>query len=293
MAGHAAPADSPVKSGGLTAYAVGPQIWIKRGPETLMCYRAHTSQKYPYVYPLAGPASGLPLTSESGDPFPHHRSMFFGCDLVNGVNFWSAETKPGKILSSGPVANAPSPMQAAITDDCAWTKADGSILMRDRRMITVSTPAPGLILIDWDITWTAMVDIRIPKTNHSLFAIRAAHDITPAGGGTMIDSEGRNGEKATFGQTARWCGFHGRRRGMAGAPVEGLCLMDHPQNPWGLSPWFTRDYGFASPTPLFFRKDPWTLAADKSVRLRYRVAGHVGTPAEAGLDALHAAWSNV
>jgi hypothetical protein len=38
-----------------------------------------------------------------------------------------------------------------------------------------------------------------------LFAVRAAHDITPWGGGRLVSSEGEEGEAQTFGNPARWC----------------------------------------------------------------------------------------
>ena len=64
----------------------------------------------------------------------------------------------------------------------------------------------------------------------------------------------------------------------------------HPENPWAPCPWFTRDYGHFSPSPFAFIKQPWTLAKGKSIRMRYRVAMHAGTPKQAGLDALYRKW---
>lgn len=273
----------------LRPYPVGPQIWFKKGPEVVTCYRAHPTQKYPYLFPVRGPGTGLSLTTETGDPWPHHRSVFFGCDVVNGVDFWSAETKPGRILSRGPKLLDTGKESFTLEDECDWTKTGGEVLMRDRRLVSIRE-LPGLVLIDWDIEWTAAVEIRIPKNNHSLFAIRAAHFLTPAGGGNLVNAEGASGEKATFAKPSRWCGFHGRAS-IAGAPIEGLALFDHPGNPWGLAPWFTRDYGFASPTPMNFLKEPMVIPEGKTLKLRYRVVAHAGTPAEAGLDALHAEWA--
>ena len=55
-----APAARPAAedTGGLTAYELGPQIWIRYHNRQLTCYRAHRSQKYTYLFPLTGPASG-------------------------------------------------------------------------------------------------------------------------------------------------------------------------------------------------------------------------------------------
>ena len=50
-----------------------------------------------------------------------------------------------------------------------------------------------------------------------------------------------------------------------------------PKNPWARNPWSTCDYGFISPTPLNFAKEPWRLAAGESVLLRYCVVLHTPT----------------
>ena len=72
--------------------------------------------------------------------------------------------------------------------------------------------------------------------------------------------------------------------------MEGLALMDHPESPWAPCPWFTRDYGFASPMPFNWIEAPWRLAAGQSVRIRHRIVAFAGNPEEAGLDALYQDW---
>jgi hypothetical protein len=106
-----------------------------------------------------------------------------------------------------------------------------------------------------------------------------------------MNSEGQSGEKATFGKPAAWCCFFGRRETVP--VVEGVAILDHPRNPWNPCPWFTRDYGFASPTPMNFMAKTWDLGAGKSVRLRYRVVLLAGDPKEAQLDRLYQTWSTV
>ncbi len=275
----------------LTAYQLGPHIWIRWANSLLTSYRAHRSQKYPYMYPLTGPISGLPLTSETSLPYPHHRSLLFACDRVNGGNYWQTGFDGGQILSTGPRLGQVTPTSAEILDQCEWKKPDGPVVMRDQRKITVTVPSPRLRFVDWEIKWIAAEDVTVTRPNHSLFSIRAAVDITPWGGGTLINSAGQSGEKATFGKPAAWCGYHGPRQGHAGEVVEGIAILDHPKNPWSPCPWFTRDYGFISPTPMNFIKEPWQLPAGESVTLRYRVVLHAGDPQEAGLDEIHKAWA--
>jgi hypothetical protein len=268
----AAPADSP---DGLSTYDLGPQFWIRWNNRMVTGYRAHRSQKLPYLFPLTGPASGLPLTSESALPYPHHRSAWFGCDRVNGGNYWQEGLDRGQILSNGPRWGTRTETSAEILDTCEWRRPGGPVVMTDQRRITVRIQGPQYHSIDWDLTWTAVEAVTIPQTNHSLFAVRAAPELTPTGGGTLVNAEGATGEKGTYGHNSKWCAFHGTR---PGGVTEGIALLDHPQNPWSPCPWFTRDYGFMSPTPLYFGQSPWTLAAGAAVRLRYRLVLFSGSP---------------
>ena len=289
----AKPAAGPIKpqpgADKLTAYQFGPQIWIRWADDPMTCYRAHPTQKYPYFYPLSGPISGLSLTSESGSSYPHHRSLLFACDRVNGGNYWQGEVVAGQIVSKGPKLGPCTPESAEIVDECEWRKPGQPVVMRDQRRFKIAVAGPRLRTLDAEITWTAVADATLLKTNHSLFALRAARDITPWGGGTLVNANGQEGERATFGQAAAWCAYYGKRQGNPGV-VEGIALLDHPKNPWSPCKWFTRDYGFISPTPMNFLEKSMELAAGKSVSLRYRVLLFAGSPKEAGVEQLYRAW---
>lgn len=268
----AAGQDSPV---GLSTYEIGPQFWVRWNNRVITGYRAHRTQKFPYLFPLTGPASGLSLTAESAVPYPHHRSAWFGCDRVNGGNYWQEDLPRGQIVSAGPRWGVRTPRSAEILDACEWRQPGGPVVMSDRRKLVVQIAAEDRYLIDWDITWEAVQETTILQTNHSLFSVRAAPELTPDGGGSLFNAEGARGEKGTYGIKSAWCAFHGTRPGGA---VEGLALFDHPQNPWSPCPWFTRNYGFMSPTALYFDKGPLRLAPGQSLRLRYRLVLFAGSP---------------
>lgn len=275
---------------GLTTYQLGPQIWIRWNNRLVTCYRAHPSQKYPYLYPLSGPLSGLSVTAETALPYPHHRSLFFGCDRVNGANYWQEDYDKGQIVSTGPKLGKTTKDSVEILDACEWRKPGVPAVMRDKRRILVTVPNDRLRFLDWEIEWTAVTDVTVQKTNHSLFSARATIDLTPSGGGRLVNAESDSGEKATFGKKSAWCDFSGKRAGLLGEIIEGIALLDHPKNPWSPCPWFTRDYGFMSPTPLNWIDKPWELAAGKSVTFRYRVVIHTGDARQANLDAIHRDW---
>lgn len=276
---------------GLTAYQEGPQIWVRFSNEILTSYRAHATQKYPYFYPLTGPVSGLSLTTESSLPWPHHRSMLFACDRVNRGNYWQGPVTLGQIVSQGPQLGQVTAESVEILDECRWAPPGGDVVMTDRRRFVVRLVQPNLRWIDADITWRAEKDVTVEKTNHSLFAVRAAPDITPLGGGHLINAEGLSGEQETFGKPSAWCCYWGARAKAKPETIEGIALFDHPTNPWAPTPWFTRDYGFISPTPFNFLERPWSMPAGKSVRLRYRVVVFAGTPEEVQLAQLYEQWT--
>lgn len=268
----------------------GPVIWLRWNNNPLLAYRAQSGQKFPYFYPLMGPVSGLPVTTESALPWPHHRSLYFGCDHLNKANFWQGGLEDGRVLSKGPRVRRANDTSAVIQDACEWTVPDRPVQMSDKRTYTITTDMPRRWMMDVEIEWKAEVDVEVVKNNHSLFALRCATDISVWGGGTLINSNGDQGEKETFGKPASWCAFYGKRMQVKNEPMEGIAIFDHPDNPWNPCPWFTRDYGFLSSTPFNFIEKPWQLSAGESVVLKYRVVVFAGDPEEAELDGLHAQW---
>jgi hypothetical protein len=124
-----------------------------------------------------------------------------------------------------------------------------------------------------------LIDVTIKKTNHSLFSARMAADLSVKNGGTMINAEGIKSEKDTFGKNSPWMDFYGKR----GDAIEGLAILQHPSNPWYPSPWFTRDYGFMSPTPMYWPENGTDMVLKKGtvLNLRYRVLVHAGDHSQA------------
>ncbi len=251
-------------------------------------YRFDRQQKYPYFWPVNGPRSGKSLTTETSNPYPHHHSLFFGCDQVNGFNFWQEGNDRGQIVSDGPALVSAGPERAEFTDRCLWRVPGREPLLEDTRRIRVSAPGPNVRFIDFEITLRALVDIHVVKTNHSLFSVRVMPHLSPQQGGVLADAMGRHGEKATFGRKAPWCGFVGDN----GGHREGIAILDHPENAWFPSPWFTRDYGFASPTPMFWLgEDGWRLPKGRTLSLKYRVYVFAGEAACGEVDRVWRPWA--
>jgi hypothetical protein len=162
-----------------------------------------------------------------------------------------------------------------IVDECIWKRPGAQLPIKDNRTITITAPSTEIYQIDFDITMEMLMDVKIERTNHSLFSGRMDPDLAVINGGTMINAEGLTGEKGTFGQASAWIDCSGSRQGK----IEGMAIMQHPSNEWYPSPWFTRDYGFFSPTPMYWPNDMekgTMLKKGQIIKLRYRTLVHSG-----------------
>ncbi len=76
--------------------------------KALLNYSAYQTLKYPYFEPLNGPLSGLPLTTESSLPYPHHRGLWLGCQPLEVVRVSAGAEDPiGRIQSRAGSAGKP------------------------------------------------------------------------------------------------------------------------------------------------------------------------------------------
>lgn len=231
-------------------------------------------EKYPFLFPVNAP-SGASVTSMRNGTYPHHSSLFFGCDKVNGGNYWQEGLDEGQILSLRENILENNGSRVVIENECIWHRPGAMSPVKDYRKIIISAPSNELFQIDFEITMEMLLDVTIDKTNHSLFSGRMDPDLAVSNGGTMINAEGETGEKGTFGKSSAWIDCYGKR----GDKFEGMAIMQHPANKWFPSQWFTRDYGFFSPTPMFWPIDNNSTKLKKGdeIKLKYRVLVHSGT----------------
>lgn len=259
----------------LEAVKVGSRIDVTAGGKFFTSYRFSDDEKYPFFFPVNGP-SGASVTSMRNGRYPHHSSLFFGCDKVNGGNYWQEGLKRGQILSEGPEIVEAKGKEIIITDRCTWQRPENERPLRDTRRIVLRAPGPELFEIDFSITLEALEDVVILKTNHALFSARMDPDLTPAFGGELFNADGDQGEKGTFGKPSPWLACHGPR----GGTTEGLAIFQHPSNPGYPARWFTRDYGFMSPTSMYWPENDRSTKLQKgeTLTLRYRVLVYSGKP---------------
>ena len=269
----------PVRAARLTAVKVGSKINVTIDGKFFTSYIFSSDEKYPFFYPVNGPLSGGSVTSMRNGEYPHHSSLFFGCDQVNGGNYWQEGLERGRIISVNAEILKEGGDSAVITDECIWSRPGAISPVRDIRRFIITSPSPNIRLIEVEITMEMLVEVEIKKTNHSLFSARMASDLSVKNGGTLVNAEGASGEKDTFGKNSPWMDYSGKR----GDFTEGMAILQHPANPWYPSPWFTRDYGFFSPTPMYWPANGTEnmLKKGEKLFLRYLVVVHGGDAAEA------------
>lgn len=278
--------------------------------------KAAFSVPFPCFTRLTAPTSLLPLS-----PLNASAAAAFVCNNVSGVNYTSnfskISGKPcGQIRSHGlkwigmseigsdgilpKMTNWQLGIQAIFEDACDWVDPNGQIQMTDMRRFRIAFYERQKYGIYATIDWYAVNDVHITANNQCLFGVQASAPLCPAGGGTMMNSNGTFGSPAVYGRRANWMTCWGslteaaRKSGRRlvnipnSAPAqEGVALMSHPSNPWGVSPWNTTEFGYMSPTNIPFLVKPWTLRAGEGIRLRYLTLAYTGNPNGGTVDEIY------
>ena len=210
---------------------------------------------------------------EKGDQqdHPHHTGIFFTFGDLNGHDFWHGkgitkhlnfivqpESRPGtgffvvRNLYSSPDGKTPY---------CAGTCHYTIDVVPQGYRLTMETR------ISWD-----KGEFSIGSKEEGGLAARVATALNVENGGTMIDSEGRSGGKAIWGQQADWVDYGGLLQGKH----VGLTIMAHPSN-FSRCWWHARDYGLMGANPFGplnqkgLRK---VIKPGKSLHLSYAVLIH-------------------
>jgi len=95
----------PVAEAQINAIKTGSKINVTIDGKFFTSYIFSEDEKYPFFYPVNGPVSGGSVTSMRNAVYPHHSSLFFGCDQVNGGNYWQEGLERGRIVSVNAQSN--------------------------------------------------------------------------------------------------------------------------------------------------------------------------------------------
>lgn len=237
----------------------------------------------PFFYPLAGP-SGASLTRMGHPGAPnhdHHRSIWLAHNDVAGVDFWSDNTQ-AVVRQKQWYAYEDGDDETVMATALSWSDGEGKELMQ-QDLVAALRPLPrGEHALEIQITMRpggSAKTVALGKTNFGFLAVRVAKSLSVHfGGGTISDSEGRTGEKAIFGQRARWVDYSGPVAVGKGdertAVVEGITYFDHPDNPRYPTHWHVREDGWMG--AAFCLEEGYEISADAPLTLRYLLYAHSG-----------------
>ena len=263
------------------------QVSIQNKGKELLRFHYGAELRRPYIYPVNGP-SGLSLTrmGHPHDPYghSHHNSVWISHHMINEIDFWGdrGENK-GRIVHQKVEALEDSDISASVVSSSYWEDPDDQIVFKEWRRITAEVRPEGQYLMIIDLKLEAVLpEVKIRKTPFGMIGVRMAKSIgVHDGGGRIINSNGQINEEEVFWKSARWVDYSGQ---IANGVVEGLTLMDHPDNPNHPTFFHVRNDGWMGAC-LTFEADS-KLKKGESIQLRYGIYVHSNllTPAEIEIE---------
>lgn len=262
-------------------------------------YTTHSGPNKPFFYPILTP-DGKPLTrrwpleentNESHD-HPHHRGLWFTHGDINGVDFWTEvpgpKTKLGKTIAKGYKNVTSGPLFGAFETRTEWRGPDDKLMASDIRHIRIYRVGQTRIL-DFDIAIKPGGEaLLFGDTKEGMFGLRVPDGFAPNPGKDAhidpptghIESASGLKDSKVWGKPNEWVDNYGPIDGK----TWGVAIFDHPQNLRHPQTWHARDYGLFTVNPFGLHDfglgakgaGDYTLSADKTLTLRYRVVFHEG-----------------
>ncbi len=229
----------------------------------------------PFFYPLVGP-SGVSLTRMGHPGAPnhdHHQSVWFAHHKVLGIDFWG-NTGTARIRQQEWLAYVDGDDAALMAVRLGWYDGHDPRALLTQDVVAAVRPGPGQeTSLEIQSTFTPTADeLDLGKTNFGVLAVRVSKSLSAYfGGGQIVDSEGRAGEPAIFGQRARWMDYSGP---VAPEVTEGITFFDHPTNPGHPCHWHVREDGWMGASLCF--AEPRLLHKASPLILRYLLHLHRG-----------------
>lgn len=271
-------------------------------PFTVYCYGKEFRDK-PVFYPVVSPngarvnrefpmVTGVP--GESSD-HPHHQSLFFTYDEVNGVHFWNPDPMPRKIEQRTATVSGD-----RLTAGLNWNDNEGRTLLQETKRVTFGGDA-DVFWMDHAITLrAATVPVTFGDTKEGAFGIRLNDTLKETGGGSgrYINAEGLETGAKVWGKTSAWIAIRGTVKDAAGEKPVTVAIFAHPTGLNFPPYWHARDYGLFAVNP-FARKgyDPQAperttiLRVGESLNLGFRVAVYASQVTNARLAQDFAGYS--
>jgi hypothetical protein len=240
------------------------------------------------------------ITDDGPPDHTWHRSLWYACGDVNGVDFYlepagmGQDYHPhigegyGRITHRSFDWQVSGPVWGGFQQRAQWVAPDGAILIDDVRRFRLFRMRGRIRLWDVEAEFTPHPSagaVTFGSTNeNALPLMRVADIIDEWDGGTMSLSTRLKGSSTCFGQRAEWADCSGPFTRAIGQEPEifGIAMLDHPSNRNHPNAWFVRGYGPVG-TNLPFFDGPLTLQPGETWTLRHRMYIHQGYAEEGGV----------
>ena len=261
----------------------------------------------PILWPVIGPnekpmTRGFPMSNDipgEKKDHPHHRSIWFTHDGVNGNRHWN----DGTIAHQEFLKTECDGKTATIVTKNHWLgKESKDVICSDIRTVTLGTIDGGHRYIDYDVVLTAEQDaVTIADTKEGTFGIRVptTMDVDSKKGGTIANAQGEKDDK-TWGKRSDWVDYSGPVNPTDDA-VAGITVFNHPKSFRYPTWWHVRTYGLFAANPFGIKDFDKSLGEDGTVILKkgeslefyHRVILHTGNAESLDIEKLYKEYCGI
>lgn len=264
----------------------------------------------PILYPVIGP-TGKPVTRgypmepvgpDERDDHIHHRSIWFGYQGINGINFWTEPGDPSKLDSQHgrqvhkgfKTVELDNDTVVLVTEN-DYVDSNGKVVASDERTCRFGADDQTR-WIDYTVKlWSPEGPLVLDDTKEGAFAVRVAGGVKVDAkqGGKIVSSNGDEDAEA-WGKPAAWVDYHG--------PVEGetvgIAILAHPTSLQAEPRWHVRNYGLFAANPIGAKlysggqvEGGLERPENEPIVLRHRVLIHKGDHLDADIAGAYANYA--
>lgn len=252
-------------------------------PITVPCAKVGDMQDFETQYPKS-------ITDDSPPDHIWHRSLWYACGDLNGVDFYLENGGEGRTVHQRFSDVFSGPVFGGFRQELSWIAPDGKRMLNDERRFMMYRRKGVERVFDIEAKFTALDEpATFGQTNeNALPLIRVADPIDEWDGGQITLDGGIIGGTDGVGKRAKWADCSGPLIRKPGKEPEwwGIAMFDHPLNRNHPNAWFARSYGPLG-TNLPFFDGPLTLEPGASWYLRHRIVVHDG---RADVSKLESHW---
>lgn len=267
-----------------TIYHYGRQNFKPRFyPITVPCAKLGDMQDFNTQYPKG-------ITDDSPPDHIWHRSLWYACGDVNGVDFYLENGGEGRTVHERFSDVFSGPVFGGFRQHLNWVTPDDKTLVHDERRFVIYRRKGAERIFDIEAAFTALDEpVTFGQTNENALPLIRVNDmIDEWDGGRITLESGIVGGTDAVAKRARWADYSGPLIRKPDKEPEwwGIAMLDHPSNRNHPNAWFARSYGPLG-TNLPFFDGPLTLQPGETWSLRHRIIVHEGA---ADTDVLDAHW---